>query len=214
MDLQTVDKLLSTTRAVRKRLDLERPVEPEVIQECLELAIQAPTGSNGQNWAFVVVTDADKRAEIARFYGMAWEQYIQRQKFDATDNASASEMTKVGASAQHLADNYHRVPAMIIPCYKGRVENESQMSQASLYGSIAPAAWSLMLALRSRGIGTAWTTLHLMYERDVAELLNIPDDYTQLALIPVAYYTGDDFKPAKRRPASDITYWDAWGDTR
>lgn len=213
MDLKTVDHLLTTTRAVRKRLDLERPVEAEIIQECLDIAIQAPTGSNGQHWAFVVITDAEKRAEIARYYGMAWADYIKRQTFEGTAVASKEEMQKVGSSAQYLADNYHRVPVMIIPCYRGRVEDVSQVAQASLYGSIAPAAWSLMLALRSRGIGTAWTTLHLNYEREVSDLLNIPADYTQLALIPAAYYTGDDFQPANRRPASEITYWDNWGDT-
>jgi len=212
MDLQTVDHLLATTRAVRKRLDLERPVEPEIIQECLELATQAPTGSNGQNWAFVIITDAEKRAEVARHYNAGWERYTGGERFQETE--SADQMQRVRGSAQYLADNFHRVPVMIIPCYKGRVEAESPMSQASLYGSIAPAAWSLMLALRSRGIGTAWTTLHLYREREVAELLGIPKDYTQLALIPVAYYTGDDFKPAKRVPASEITFWDTWGDTR
>lgn len=218
MDLNTVDKLLTTTRTVRKRLDLTRAVEPDVIRECLSLAIQAPSGSNRQGWHFMVVTDAAKRAAIADYYRRSFNQYIgprreQLDDADASDDAPQPTAVRVAQSAIHLADHMHEVPVHIIACIDGRPGLSRPMEQAGLYGSILPAAWSLMLALRSRGLGSAWTTLHLRYEAEVAALLGIPDDVTQAALLPVAYYTGDDFKPARRRPAREITYWDSWGAT-
>ena len=114
----------------------------------------------------------------------------------------------------YLAENMQSVPVLIIPCHEGRVENAPQSIQAGFYGSILPATWSLMLALRSRGLGASWTTLHLVYEKEVAELLGIPENITQVALLPVAYYTGDDFKPANRLPSDQLTYWDSWGSTK
>lgn len=211
MDLQTVDKLLTTTRSVRKRLDLERPVEPEIIAECLEIAVQAPTASNRQNWQFVVITDADKRAQVAAWYKQSFDQYIGGAR---QTNAGNVQTNRVLDSAVYLSENMHRVPVLIIPCAEGRVETGSQQSQASFYGSILPAVWSLMLALRSRGLGSAWTTLHLRYEKEVAQVLGIPDNITQAALLPVAYFTGEDFKPADRLPAREVTYWDGWGNSR
>jgi nitroreductase len=208
MDLQTVDKLLTTTRSVRQRLDFTRPVEPEVIQECLEIAIQAPTGSNRQNWRFVVVTDADKRAQIAAHYK---ESFIQYANWATGELAEKQRTDRVRQSSGYLAENMHQAPVLIIPCYEGRVAESGQMAQAAHYGSILPATWSLMLALRARGLGAAWTTLHLRYADQVAALLNIPDTMTQAALLPVAYFTGDDFKPAQRQPARELTYWDEWG---
>jgi nitroreductase len=207
MDLNTVDHLLMTTRTVRRRLDLTRPVEPDVLARCIEIAIQAPTGSNRQNWHFVVVTDPDKRARIAAYYAQSFEQYIGPRR-------ETGEINAVARSAIYLADHLGEVPVHIIPCYDGRVEDAPAMAQAAHYGSILPAAWSLMLALRARGLGSAWTTLHLRYEREIGDLLGIPADVTQVALLPVAYFTGDDFKPAARRPAAEITYWDGWGQTR
>ena len=205
MNLSTVDQLLTTTRSVRKRLDLTRAVPPEIIAECLEIAIQAPSGSNRQNWHFVVVTDADKRAQIAAHYKRSFDQYI---------GTSSAAVNRVRDSAIYLSENMQHVPVLIIPCYEGRVEDAGQQSQAGFYGSILPATWSLMLALRARGLGSAWTTLHLRYAAEVAAILGIPDDVTQAALLPIAYFTGDDFKPAQRRPASELTYWDDWGQTR
>ena len=212
MNLTTVDKLLTTTRSVRKRLDFTRPVEREIIEECLEIAIQAPTGSNLQGWHFVVVTDAEKRAQIAGYYHRAWEAYIARRGGGQTPafKPDLRQLLRVIKSAKYLAEHLHEVPVFVIPCIEGRAENADVAMQASLYGSILPATWSLMLALRARGLGSAWTTFHLMYEREVAEILDIPDTITQAALLPVAYYTGDDFRPAKRRPASDLTHWDSW----
>jgi nitroreductase len=218
MDLDTVDRLLTTTRSVRKRLDLARPVEPEIIERCIEIATQAPTGSNRQGWHFLVVTDADKRAQIGRLYRQSFELYAQALPASSgrsqKDEALRAQNLRVRDSAWHLAHHMGDVPVLIIPCVDGRVENAGPMAQASTYGSILPAAWSLMLALRSRGLGAAWTTLHLRYEKEVAALLNVPDEVTQAALLPVAYYSGDDFKPAQRLPAANKTYWNGWGSRR
>ena len=210
MDLTTVDKLLTTTRSVRKRLDLTRPVEREIIEECLEIAIQAPTGSNMQGWHFMVVTDVEKRAKIGALYKKAWEGYKARGGPAPSVQPDILQMVRVVRSAEYLAEHMHEVPAFVIPCIEGRAENAGVTMQASMYGSILPAAWSFMLALRARGLGSAWTTFHLMYEKEVAQLLGIPETITQVALLPVAYYTGDDFRPAKRRPASEVTHWDRW----
>jgi len=218
MDLAPVDKLLTTTRSVRKRLDLDRPVPPEVIEECLEIAIQAPTGSNSQGWHFMVVTDAEKRAQIGELYKQSFFIYARSSQEQMESQGSREhdpeQQTRVVKSAVHLAQNMHKVPVLVIPCIEGRVENLGPMAQAGLYGSILPAAWSFMLALGARGLGTSWTTLHLRYENEIAEILGIPKHITQAALLPVAYYTGEDFKPAKRVPAVEVTSWDSWGSKR
>ena len=210
MDLATVDKLLTTTRTVRKRLDLSRPVPHEVIEQCLEIAIQAPTGGNLPRYHFVVVTDQEKRAELAALYRKAYfEVYLpQRSTQPRATNARVVEF------ATYLAEHLHEVPVHIIPCIESRVEEHGCFRQATIYGSILPATWSLMLALHAHGLGTAWTTLHILYERDAAALLGIPTDITQAALLPIAYFTRDDFKPAKRVPARERTYWNGWAQTR
>ncbi len=218
LDLEVVDHLLTTTRSVRRRLDLTRPVEPEIIQECIEIAIQAPTGSNAQNWHFLVVTDPEKRAKLADLYRQSFHAYI-RSRLDIDpelpeDDPRIQRMSRVTRSAIYLAKHLHEVPVHIIPCIEGRAEHGDVLAQASLYGSILPATWSLMLALRARGLGAAWTTLHLAYEKEAAALLGIPEDVTQAALLPVAYFKGEDFRPARRIPARQITYWDTWGNRR
>lgn len=209
MDLQTVDKLLTTTRSVRLRLDFDRPVPKEVLLECLRLALQAPTGTNRQAWHFVIVTDADKRARIAEYYRSAYERYAGAPG-TPFNNPSDDTTRRVRDSSSHLAENMHRVPVMVIPCYEGRVETAPAFAQASLYGSILPATWSLMMALRSRGLGSAWTTLHLRHEREVSDLLGIPENITQAALLPVAYFKGEDFKPAPRKPMEEVLHWEGW----
>jgi nitroreductase len=219
MNLNTVDHLLTTTRSVRKRLDLARPVEPEVIEECLEIAIQAPTGSNRQTWHFVVVTDPDKRLKIADLYRKSYYGYISAPSdtpllASTDDPISPEQMSRVRASSIYLAEHMEEVPILIICCIKGRPQSPAPLAQASIYGSILPAAWSLILALRARGLGASWTTLHLGYEKEVAEVLDIPDDITQAVLLPVGYFTGTDFKPAKRLPAKDRTHWNSWGQRR
>ncbi len=221
MDLQTVNKLLTSTRSVRKRLDLERPVPPEIIEECLELAIQAPTGGNAQGWHFMIVSDADKKAQIGQLYKESFFIYARAGQEQTESQGSREQnadqhdqQARVVKSAVHLAQNMHKVPLMVIPCIEGRVEKLDPMTQAGLYGSILPAAWSFMFALRARGLGAAWTTLHLRYENEIADILGIPKSMTQAALLPVAYYTGKDFKPAKRMPATDVTSWNSWGSKR
>jgi len=210
MDTTVTDHLLATTRAVRKRLDLTRPVEPEVILECLRLAVQSPTGSNSQGWHWIVVTDAEKRAQLKELYGAMARPYLESQ----ADEAADPQTRKVYQSAVYLLNVLDQVPVHVIPCIEGRNESAENFAAASFYGSILPAVWSFMLALRSRGLGSAWTTLHLAKEAETAELLGIPDGITQVALIPVAYTTGGDFKPAARPPVEGITYWDTWGATR
>lgn len=216
MDLASIDHLLTTTRSVRKRLDFTRPVEPEVIEKCLEIAIQAPTASNRQHWHFLIVTDAEKRATIGHYYKEAFEQYRgpRREQQPTPTDPYRVQMARVIDSARYLAEHMHEVPMMVIPCIEGRPESPAPAAQAGLYGSILPATWSLMLALRARGLGSAWTTLHLRYEKEVARLLDIPDNITQAALLPIAYFKGSDFKPANRRPAEALTYWNVWGERR
>lgn len=205
-DLVEVDRLLTTTRSVRKRLDLSRPVDPEVVLECLRLAVQAPTASNSQRWRWVVVTDPELRAALADLYRAAGADYLRRQ----AARAPVGQTARVLDSAVYLADHLHEVPVHVIPCVEGRPTGTSTVEQASFYGSILPAAWSFMLALRARGLGAAWTTLHLVKEREAAELLGLPEDVTQVALLPVAATIGTDFRPAVRPPIETITSWDRW----
>lgn len=211
----TVERLLTTTRSVRKRLDLQRPVDLEVVRECLEIAIQAPTGGNQQTYHFVVVTDAEKRKQIGAYYRESFMAYVRQQGRGATsqdpNDPRVQRFGKLADSSMYLARHMGEVPVLLIPCIEGRAMEPSPLVQAGLYGSILPAAWSLMLALRARGLGAAWTTLHLAYEREIAALLGIPDNVTQAALLPVAYFTGEDFQPARRIPAAARTYYDAWG---
>ncbi len=217
IDRAAADKLLTTTRSVRKRLDLTRPVELELIQECIDIALQAPTGTNAQNWSFVVVTDQAKRTAIAEYYKQGLDGMVASGYPPPLEPGDPREhvMPKVMDSASYLADIMDQVPVFVIPCVLGRVENVPMVvAQASTYGSILPAAWSFMLACRARGLGTAWTTIHLFHEAAVAELLGIPADWTQTALFPVAYYTGDDFKPAHRLGSAALTHWDSWGEHR
>jgi len=202
-DLETIDHLLTTTRSVRRRLDLQRPVEPEIIERCLDIAIQAPSGSNRQGWHFIIITDPKIRWDLAELYRRSFARYIGSPS--PSDGKDA-----VRDSAVYLAEHFHEVPVQVLFCYEGRVEKSGVAAQASVYGSILPAAWSFMLALRARGLGSAWTTLHLSYEQEAAALLGIPATYTQAALLPVAYYTGDDFKPAQRTAAKEHISWNHW----
>jgi len=209
MDIGTVDELLTTTRAVRKRLDLTRPVAREVILECIQLAMQAPSASNTQDWRWIVVTDVDKRAAIAEIYSSIGAQYLAY----AAESASDPQTQRVYQSAMSLTDTLAQVPVHVIPCLEQRIDGAELGIAAAAWASIIPAGWSFLLALRSRGLGSVWTTMHLFKEKEVAELLGIPETVTQAALFPVAYTIGTDFRPAKRPPAETITYWDSWGDS-
>ncbi len=204
----TADEVLTTTRSVRKRLDFDRPVEREVIEECIEIAHQAPTGSNMQGWQWMVVTDDDKKLAIADFYRTSFTPYIEAGQANP-DRATGDAVL---SSATYLAENFEKAPMMVIPLHIGRMDaGLDTFGQASMWGSILPAVWSFMLALRERGLGSAWTTLHLPHEAEVAELLGIPaGEWTQAGLFPVAYTKGTDFKLAKRPPASDYIHWDTW----
>jgi nitroreductase len=215
MDLAACDRLLTSTRSVRKRLDYSRPVADSLIQECIDIAIQAPTGSNQQGWSFMVVKDAAKKKALADLYRKGFEIYAQmpRPERDSEDLRS-KQMGRVVDSAMYLAQTMEQAPVFVIPCIEGRFEDQPQFAQASMYGSILPAVWSFMLAARARGVGSAWTTIHLMFEAEAAGLLGIPSHITQAALLPVAYFSGDDFKPARRIPSREITYWDTWGTKR
>ncbi|MDP3908838.1 MAG: nitroreductase family protein [Gemmatimonadales bacterium] len=213
MDLAIVDRLLTTTRTVRRRLDLERPVPPAIIEQCIEIALQAPTAGNGQGWHFVVVTDPSSKAAIAEVYrkARAWYHahppaFLYGEQRDSDPDA----LRRMRDAGTHLADHLQDVPVLILACIEGRVERGSIFEQATLYGSVLPAAWSLMLALRARGLGAAWTTDHLIYEEDVARLLAIPAGVTQAVLLAVAYFTGQDFKPAPRRASREVIHWNAW----
>jgi nitroreductase len=209
-DLTQTDRLLTTTRAVRKRLDFSRPVEREVILECLRIATQAPSGGNIQRWRWLIVDDPDMRKQLAELYRSAHDPYMQANR-DAAAQAGLHDRDNIMDSSQYLSDRMHEVPVHVIPCQLDRLpERPSTADAAGFYGSILPAVWSFMLALRSRGLGSAFTTLHLVNEPQAAELLGIPPTVTQTALIPVAYYTGEDFKPATRRPVEEVTYWNAW----
>lgn len=212
MDTAGTDELLTTTRAVRKRLDLARPVEPELLRECIEIALQAPTGSNRQTWHFVVLTEEGPRRAIAELYQRAWATYGQRTRPEyPADDPRGAAMARVLDSAGYLADHMHEVPALVVPCIEGRPEDLPIAQQASLWGSILPGVWSFMLAARSRGLGTAWTTIHLVHEEEAREALGIPESWLQAALIPVAHYTGESFKPAPRLPVEQVTSWNRWG---
>jgi nitroreductase len=205
----TPDELLSTTRAVRRRLDLERPVETELLDECLRLAQQAPTASYSQNWHFVVVTDAERRAAIADLGRRGGAAYLERRREAAA--AAGGQMARIVDAVTYLATHLHEVPVHVIPCVEGRTESAPAPMQAARWGSIFPAAWSFCLAARSRGLGTVITSFHLMFEREAAEILGIPyDEVMQTALIPVAHTKGTDFRPGRRNPLETMVHWDRW----
>jgi nitroreductase len=209
------DQLLSTTRSVRRRLDLTRPVDLKLIEECIDLAQQAPSGGNQQGWSFVVVTDPYKRRALGALYKQGWDAYLQSIPARVASAAAASpsrrDILRVYRSAQYLADHMGDVPVLVIPCINGRTDGASAADQASHWGSILPAVWSFMLAARARELGTCWTTLHLPHEREAADLLGIPyDDVMQAAMIPVAHTIGEEFRPGSRKPLDTIVHWEQW----
>lgn len=210
-DLSITDALLSTTRAVRKRLDLEKPVPDEVLRECLELTLQAPTGSNRQGWRWIVVKDADKRAKLADLYRQGAGNYLKDGAEQSAAEGKAQD-ARVFTSAQYLAENLQHVPVHVIPCV--RVDHlpadPPRRVWAGVMGSIMPAVWSFQLALRARGLGSVLTTLHLAREEEAAKLLGIPEGIMQVGLLPIAYTIGTDFKPAKRPPLDEVVHWDRW----
>jgi len=211
MDL---DHALTTTRTVRRRLDLDRPVPRDVVLECLTLALQAPNGSNTQPWRWVVIDDAPTRAAAADIYRGAIAEVSAasggRRSFDDTTPGGR----RLAASVEHLQANLERVPVLVVPLVRGRFERQPVYFQAARWGSVLPAVWSFMLALRARGLGSAWTTIHLAREREMAELLGVPyDEWTQAGLFPVAYTVGTEFRAAERARAEDVVAWNRWSFT-
>ncbi|MBB32207.1 MAG: nitroreductase [Acidimicrobiaceae bacterium] len=216
-NLNEIDRLLTTTRAVRKRLDLEREVPRDLILDCVRVSTQAPAGGNYQKWRWVIVDDPDKKQIIADAYREAYAPYIEAQKNAVTDKTlNDPTLTKIMSSSDYLAEILEKVPVLAIPCSIGTpadMEGSLGGGLQGWWGSVLPAVWSYMLAARARGLGTAWTTLHLRYSERVGTALGIPDTVTQLACIPTAYYSGESFRPGKRKPAEQITYWNSWKET-
>ncbi|WP_232663472.1 nitroreductase family protein [Pseudonocardia sp. TRM90224] len=210
MDTTSTDHLLSTTRSVRLKLDLERPVEDEVLLECLRLAIQAPTPGGAQSWRWLVVRDQETKNKIGAYFRAVGNAYIQAGIEAAGEAAKSGPVARMVRSGQHLIDVIEKVPVLVIPCAQGRPEGGNAETSV-FYGGIFPAVWSFQLALRSRGLGSTLTSYHLGHETEVAEILGIPDGVTQVGLLPVAYTTVPDFKPAPRTPVEEIAYLDRWG---
>ena len=209
----TADEVLTTTRSVRKRLDLTTPVPREVILEALAIALQAPTGSFSQGWSWMFVEDPEKKRAIADYYGANFDRYREQSRLAQFPDGDlrAERRDSIRSSSDYLRQHFHEVPVLLIPLIEGRLDGLPVFGAASSWGSILPAVWSFMLALRERGLGSAWTTLHLPNEREVADLLGIPyDRYTQAGLFPIAYTIGTDFKPAPRIGLDELVHWDTW----
>ena len=220
-DIAVIDRVLTTTRAVRKRLDVGRPVPRHLIYECIRVASQAPNGANLERWRWLVISDRSLREAIGDVYRRAVMPYLDLLEDEFGDDPDQSAML---SSARALADMVHTVPAMVVPCQLGRHDDTRRflrdrgypwevshnMASSGFYGSIWPALWSFMLAARVRGLGTTPTTMHLALENEVASLVSIPKGVSQIALLPIAFFSGEDFRPAKRRAAEEITYWDRW----
>lgn len=209
-DVQETDRLLTTTRSVRKRLDLDKPVSREVVLDCLRIALQAPTGSNAQGWRWIVVDDPEVKAGLSAVYRKGFEPYFEAKRQEGALKGLPNG-ERIAESAWHLADSLHKVPVLVVPCLAHAPAPEApHAEQAAAFASIYPAVWSFMLALRSRGLASALTTLHLVHQEEAAELLGIPDGVVQACMLPVAYYTGTDFRPAARRPLEEITHFNRW----
>ena len=211
------DELLSTTRAVRKRLDFDRPVPDELIRECVSMAQQSPSGSNNPSMSFMVIKDEKKRKAVGEVYNRCFEQYKtwDGRYIGSIEKATPEEnaqQQRSASSADFLAPRMGDAPVLVIGCNKGvRSDGQNGMVGASLMGNILPAMWSFMLAARARGLGTAWTTLHLLEEQAVADILGIPfDTVQQVCLTPLAFTKGTDFKVAERPDPDTVIHWDTW----
>lgn len=210
------DEMLATTRSVRRRLDFDRSVDPELLKQCLELGLQAPTGSLRQDWHFVASTDADQCRQVGEVYKRVWnglvtDDYLAAAAERETDPTARAAWLRMMESARHLADNFPEIPAVLVPCIDGRLDGAPAALQALKWGSVIQATWSFMLAGRVRGLGTCWTTVHLSAEEEIADILGIPfAEVQQVALIPVAHTIGTDFKPGQRKPMDDFVHWNGW----
>ncbi len=219
------DELLMTTPSVRQRLDLQRPVDRDLLTECMDLAVHAPNGSNQQAYRFILVDDVATRAKLADVYRAAMSDFVGRSRTDSPeDNIDRSSATqqRIARSVAYLAEHLHEVPVLCVPVFPGRTDGNgddppdrtSAFWQASRWGSAIPVLWSFMLALRSRGLGSAWTTLTLVREREVAEVLGIPyERWMQVGLFPIAHTIGTQFRPTPRRPAVEVMSWNGFHST-
>lgn len=212
----TPDQLLHTTRAVRKRLDFTKPVDDDVIRECVAAAMQAPSGSNNMTMRFVVVKDAAKRAAIGDIYRQCFDIYktlpgVYAGSIEKESEVEQAQQRRVVDSALYLADHMGEAPALVIACTAGRLDAAPAMMAVSSMGNLLPGMWSFMLAARARGLGTAWTTVGLMMEQAIADVVGIPfAEVQQACLTPLAYTIGTDFKPALRPEPDTIIHWDSW----
>lgn len=204
-DLEQIDLLMTTTKQVRKRLDLDRPVPVDLLLECIDIAGHAPMGGNLERNRWMIIDDADRMSQIAEYFAAVGTPYLAANAELRPDERSRRVMD----SARFLIDHLAEVPALVLVMRLDRPTG-SQGQLAAYYGSVLPGVWSFQLAARARGIGSAWTTFHLEHEQEVAELLGIPDTVTQVCLLPVGYYTGDGFTPAPRRPVREVTYHNHW----
>lgn len=222
IDLASVDWVLNTTRSVRQRLDFDKPVPMALVHEALDIALQAPTGANTQTWRFMIITEQRAKDFVAERYRAAAESYVagktalsktgvtMMREYETADLRQQQRQALM-KSGGYLMAHLQRAPVMVIPLIEGRFEQDDVFTQASMWGSILPATWSLMLALRARRLASAWTTLHLQYEREISDFLGVPGNYTQAALLPIAWLTGGDLHPAKRLPLSAVAFHDKWG---
>ncbi len=204
LDVASVDWALSTTRSVRRRIDWDRPVEPDVIETCIDVATQAPTGRDAEAWRFLVLTEPEPKLAVAECYRRATAMFRER----------APEGSGPKPAVLEQAERLHQMPALILVCSEGRADASNTALQVAFYGSVLPAAWSLMVALRAREIGATWTTLLLLHEEEIARALGIPDGVTQTVLLPVGYMKDARLRPTARRPAAEVTYWNTWGARR
>lgn len=206
-----IDEILATTRSVRRRIDFTRAVEPALLLECIDLAVQAPTGVGGESWRFVIVTDGEKKQSLAELYRRAFEDYVAAR--DAEPAAGGEAAQTLSGNYRFLADRLQDFPALVVVCREGRPP-VNVPRQIAFYGSVLPAAWSLMLALRARGLGATWTSLLSTYEAEAAAVLRMPADATVAVLLPVGHMHKAVLRRAPRRPAHDVTFWDSWGARR
>ncbi len=202
VDPEAVHHALRTTRSVRRRIDFERPVDPSVIEECIDVAVQAPTGAGGERWRFLVLTEPEPKARLAELYRSALSRW----------RAAAPRGEPPKRAIEEHAARLHEMPALVLVCMEGEPDRESRALQVAWYASILPAAWSLMVALRARGLGATWTTLHLLHAEEAARALGIPDGVTQTVLLPIGWTRDARLRPAERQPARAVTYWNRWGE--
>lgn len=199
IDLDSVDTVLATARSVRRKLDFERPVPRQVILDCIDIATQAPTGLGGESWRFLVVMEAERKRALAELYREVLEEL------------SRARGVEIKPTQRALVARLHEIPAMILVCSTAEGPSEAISGQVAYYGSVLPAAWSLMLALRARQLGATWTTLLASRQQEVADILAMPETVVNTVMLPVAYTRGAKLRRADRRPAHEVTFWDGWG---